>query len=65
MFAEQNGCCAICGDHQSNQARSMAVDHCHETGRVRGLLCMKCNTGIGKLGDSPELLRKAIAYLEK
>jgi len=65
MFAEQGGCCAICGDHQSNHQRAFAVDHCHDTGKVRGLLCINCNTGIGKLNDDPALLRIAISYLEK
>lgn len=64
MFAEQKGCCAVCGTHQSNQKRSLAVDHCHVTGKVRALLCHHCNTGIGNLRDDVELLRKAIDYLE-
>ncbi|WP_415923436.1 endonuclease domain-containing protein [Streptomyces sp. WI03-4A] len=41
------------------------IDHCHETGAVRGVLCMGCNTGIGKLCDSPELLARAIHYLTR
>lgn len=53
MFAEQNGCCAMCGRHQSEFKRALAVDHNHITGAVRGLLCMRCNTTLG----SYELLR--------
>lgn len=40
------------------------VDHCHETGRVRGVLCFNCNSAIGKLGDDPDIVRRAAAYLE-
>ncbi|MFE7628779.1 endonuclease VII domain-containing protein [Streptomyces sp. NPDC057509] len=40
------------------------VDHCHRAGRVRGVLCFNCNSAIGKLGDDPDALRRAIAYLE-
>lgn len=40
------------------------VDHCHDTGKVRGLLCFNCNVGIGSLQDDIEMLRKAIKYLE-
>jgi hypothetical protein len=62
LLDRQGGKCAICGGNENG--RRFAVDHCHDTGRIRGLLCMKCNTGIGKLRDSVDLLRKAIAYLE-
>ena len=65
MFVDQGGCCAICGTHQSNQTKAMAVDHCHHSGRVRGLLCVKCNLGIGNLNDDPELLIIAVDYLKK
>lgn len=54
-----NGC-AICGSHDKP-----CVDHNHLTGKIRGCLCMKCNTAIGKLGDSIEMLQKAIRYLEE
>ena len=64
MFAEQNGCCAVCEKHQIEFKDSLSVDHCHETGDVRGLLCFKCNTGIGKLGDNIEGLERALKYLK-
>ena len=47
MFQEQEGCCAICGAHQSESKRQLAVDHNHETGKVRALLWMTCNTQLG------------------
>jgi len=65
MFDEQNGCCAICGKHQSLLERPLAVDHCHETNQIRDLLCTTCNLGIGALKDNIELLLKAIGYLKK
>lgn len=63
LYEEQKGTCAICGLHQTQFDKPLAVDHCHDTGKVRGLLCFDCNTGIGKLKDSPELLQKALDYL--
>lgn len=69
LLEAQNGVCAICGEPESvvRRAKSgqemLAVDHCHETGKIRGLLCFKCNTGIGALGDSVEGLERALAYL--
>lgn len=59
----QGGGCAICGIKKNQLARDFHVDHNHETGQVRGLLCFACNTGIGKLGDDPDLLEAAAAYL--
>lgn len=53
--------CAICKEVPEH---NLAVDHCHETGEVRGLLCKACNVGIGNLGDSIERLQSAIEYLE-
>ncbi|MFI0981654.1 endonuclease domain-containing protein [Streptomyces sp. NPDC021093] len=59
MIASQAGVCTIC-----LKAPAVHVDHCHETGRVRGVLCFNCNAAIGQLGDDPDTLRRAIAYLE-
>lgn len=65
MLASQRGLCAICGNDGCPTGRRMSVDHDHDTGQVRGLLCSNCNTGIGKLGDSVERLQSAIEYLKK
>ena len=65
MLAKQGGVCAICGMKETVGGRRLAVDHCHSTGAVRGLLCNACNIGIGKLKDSPELLTKALKYLQE
>ncbi|MBX7549982.1 endonuclease VII domain-containing protein [Streptomyces sp. NPDC004232] len=59
MIAAQRGLCAICLD-----ALPVHVDHCRRTGRVRGVLCFNCNSAIGKLGDDPDAVRRAAAYLE-
>jgi len=65
LFARQNGSCAICNMPQSELKRRLAVDHNHITGKIRGLLCFRCNASIGKFGDDPELLEKAISYLRE
>ena len=65
MLTEQKGKCACCGIHQNELTMRFAVDHDHDTGLIRGLLCHICNTGIGKLGDNIEGLMKALNYLEK
>lgn len=67
LYTKQNGCCAICGTtigHKSKNGHSarLAVDHCHTTGKIRGLLCGNCNRGIGCLGE--ENLQNAINYLK-
>ncbi len=58
----QNGVCAICGK-ENNLGNKLFVDHCHKTNKVRGLLCQKCNSGVGYLNDDIHLLAKAIEYL--
>jgi hypothetical protein len=70
LFQLQNGLCGICGKSESTRRRKktqgnerLAVDHCHETGVVRGLLCFKCNTAIGSLGDNEEMVMRVIFYL--
>lgn len=70
MFHAQSGGCAICGRGErtkhplSQKVMELSIDHCHVTGRTRGLLCDRCNRGIGLLQDDPELLRKAATYIE-
>lgn len=64
MFAKQKGCCKICGRHSSEFRVNIGVDHDHTTGKVRGLLCFKCNQMIGHADDSPDRLRQAVIYLE-
>lgn len=69
LLREQAGVCAVCGKGEPNahgrtgKQFRLSVDHCHETGEVRGLLCQSCNRAIGLLGDDPTLMRKAISYL--
>lgn len=64
LLQQQDHKCAICGLAAGASKQRLAVDHNHATGQVRGLLCRRCNLGIGQLKDSVELLRKAIDYLE-
>jgi len=60
MLERQGGGCAICGKPPGDTA--LHVDHCHETGRVRGLLCFSCNAGLGQFKHDPELLEAALTY---
>lgn len=62
MVEKQSGCCAICSDKPK---KTLHVDHDHKTGDIRGLLCSKCNQGLGMLGDNKKGIAKALAYLEK
>lgn len=64
MFASQNGKCAICSAALVRRRKGgMAIDHCHATGVVRGLLCHRCNTGLGLFRDNPDALRRAAEYV--
>ena len=58
MFDEQGGKCKIC-----SRELPLVVDHCHESDRIRGLLCDRCNVGLGCFQDDPDRLRSAIEYL--
>lgn len=68
ILEKQKGVCAICGEKETAKGnggivRNLAVDHDHETGEIRGLLCSNCNNGLGRFKDSPNLLTNAIDYL--
>ena len=71
MLVCQGGCCAICGHPETainvgtNEIQKLAVDHCHITGKVRGLLCQDCNRGISKFHDDIKRLGNAIKYLTR
>lgn len=59
-YAEQEGCCVICGGYQP----VLVIDHCHETQAARGLLCSNCNVALGMLQHNPVVALRAAAYLE-
>lgn len=65
MYAEQRGVCAICSQKCTRHGDELSVDHCHSTGVIRGLLCNRCNTAIGRMGDDAVLLKLAAEYLER
>jgi hypothetical protein len=65
MFQEQQGLCLGCYQHQSSFNKAFAVDHDHVTGKVRGLLCMKCNSILGYAADSSIILRRLADYADK
>ena len=64
----KNECC-ICGNKEQigvyGKVKELAVDHCHTTGKVRGLLCQSCNVGLGAFKDNTDFLQKAINYLKE
>jgi hypothetical protein len=60
-----SGRCWICRQPERVAGRSLAVDHAHKTGAVRGFLCTRCNNVVGRMEDDPDLLRRAAAYLER
>lgn len=63
IYNDQGGKCAICGVPELELSRSLSIDHCHDTGVIRGLLCDKCNKGIGLLGDDYDGVMRAVDYL--
>ncbi len=70
MLTTQHGCCAICGGNETvisswtKRLKRLAIDHDHDTGIVRGLLCGRCNQGLGYFKHDPKLLLAAVAYLK-
>lgn len=71
MFLSQDNKCAICNNseksltNKGDRFKNLAIDHCHSTNKVRGLLCINCNQALGKVKDNIEILKSMIAYLEK
>jgi len=63
IFNKQKGLCFIC-KKQCASGQNLSVDHCHKTGKVRGLLCKKCNTALGMLEDNIQYFEAAILYLK-
>jgi hypothetical protein len=64
MLIAQNGTCIICKREEIDKNKSLAVDHDHQTGKVRGLLCRRCNTVLGLLNENPEIFNTFINYLK-
>jgi hypothetical protein len=70
MYETQQGVCAICAQPETavdakGAVRFMPVDHCHQTNKIRALLCSACNKALGGFKDDPEILRRAAEYIEK
>lgn len=70
LYEKQKNICAIClkqetvTDKRNNMPRNLAVDHCHMTGKIRGLLCARCNKAIGLFKEDLEVIKNSIKYLE-
>ena len=65
LYKSQAGCCAICYTPLAVSGKDTHIDHSHTTGKVRGLLCNNCNTGIGKFNENIAALRRAVFYIER
>lgn len=69
MFKKQEGVCATCKksetkiNSKSKKVQSLSIDHCHKTGKIRGLLCNRCNITLGKVEDNPTILQNMLDYL--
>jgi hypothetical protein len=64
LFDKQKGVCAICA-HPEQNGKRLSIDHCHTSGRIRGLVCNRCNSGLGRFDDDSKLMRRAVEYLEQ
>ena len=71
LLEQQGGVCAICKqpethiDSRTQKAISLAIDHCHETGKIRGLLCRRCNQLLGRLEQNMNLILEMLAYKDR
>lgn len=65
LINNQNNRCAICNNGIIVELNKFHIDHCHNSGKVRGILCNYCNTGLGMFQDSQEYLKSAVKYLKK
>jgi hypothetical protein len=69
LLQAQNGVCAVCGNPEKitmyKKVISLCVDHCHTTGKIRGLLCSACNKALGALEDSPERVEALLNYIQQ
>lgn len=65
MAAKQGGRCAICGREPYGRSKYLYVDHSHDSKKIRGLLCLNCNAGIGALQDDPALMERAATYIRE
>lgn len=66
LFIQQRGVCAICGNPEgSKRYKTLTVDHCHTTEKIRGLLCSNCNRALGMFRDNLSILKSAVKYLRK
>lgn len=63
MLLNQNNQCFLCFKTPEENKKALAVDHCHKTGKIRGLLCSKCNLGLGLFNDNVNIMEKAIKYI--
>jgi hypothetical protein len=62
IYKLQKGVCKICKQSEKAKWRKLAVDHCHATGVIRGLLCFRCNTVLGKVEESPKIIKELLKY---
>lgn len=65
MHNKQNGKCAICKMDEKELNTKLSIDHCHSTGKVRGLLCHNCNHALGKFKENIEIVSSALMYLKQ
>lgn len=64
LLEKQNNCCAVCKTHTDFLKRRLSVDHCHKTGKIRGLLCGPCNMSLGLLKEDIQIMNSLIQYTE-